>query len=202
MCWMSFFSDTIAHAALAGVAAGFLLGFQEPTLPVLAVCSLVAVAMLWLRERTELLNDTIMAVLLSTSVAGGLVMLHFLHRWTHLDRYLFGDILTDLSGVVTGSIGLAASANINPEKKFPSMFEPVHGSAPDIAGKGIANPLAAILTVVLLLDHLGESGASLTVRNAVARVLKEGKTMPPDLGGSAKTVDVGDAVLEAITGQS
>jgi tartrate dehydrogenase/decarboxylase/D-malate dehydrogenase len=111
---------------------------------------------------------------------------------------LFGDILTDLSGVVTGSIGLAASANINPEKKFPSMFEPVHGSAPDIAGKGIANPLAAILTVVLLLDHLGESAASVAVRSAVAKVLKEGKAMPPDLGGKAKTQEVGDAVLAAL----
>src|SRR5207302_11080962 len=68
---------------------------------------------------------------------------------------LFGDILTDLSAIITGSMGLAASANINPERTFPSMFEPVHGSAPDIAGKGIANPLAAILSVGMLLDHLG-----------------------------------------------
>ena len=70
---------------------------------------------------------------------------------------LFGDILTDLSAIITGSMGLAASANINPERTYPSMFEPVHGSAPDIAGKGIANPLAAILSAGMLLDHLGLS---------------------------------------------
>src|SRR5271163_4930018 len=89
---------------------------------------------------------------------------------------LFGDILTDLSAIVTGSMGLAASANINPERKFPSMFEPVHGSAPDIAGKGIANPLAAILSVGMLLDHLGLGKAGDAVRQAVANVLKGAKT--------------------------
>ncbi|MCE9534613.1 MAG: tartrate dehydrogenase [Planctomycetes bacterium] len=111
---------------------------------------------------------------------------------------LFGDILTDLSAAVTGSIGLASSANINPERKYPSMFEPVHGSAPDIAGKGIANPLAAILSAALMLDHLKEPKAADAIRNAVAAVLKEGKFMPPDLGGKAKTVELGDAVLAAI----
>src|SRR5437868_8137869 len=88
---------------------------------------------------------------------------------------LFGDIVTDLSAIITGSMGLAASANINPERKFPSMFEPVHGSAPDIAGKGISNPLAAILSVGMLLDHLNLNKAGEAVRKAVAAVLKAGK---------------------------
>jgi tartrate dehydrogenase/decarboxylase/D-malate dehydrogenase len=111
---------------------------------------------------------------------------------------LFGDILTDLSAAVTGSIGLAASANINPERAHPSMFEPVHGSAPDIAGKGIADPLAAILSAGLMLDHLGLTASATAVRGAVAAVLKAGKTMPPDLGGRAKTTAVAEAVLGAI----
>jgi tartrate dehydrogenase/decarboxylase/D-malate dehydrogenase len=111
---------------------------------------------------------------------------------------LFGDILTDLSAIVTGSMGLAASANINPERNYPSMFEPVHGSAPDIADKGIANPLAAILSAGMLLDHLGLSSAAAAVRRAVAAVLKAGKVRTPDLGGSARTTEVGDAVLAAL----
>jgi tartrate dehydrogenase/decarboxylase/D-malate dehydrogenase len=111
---------------------------------------------------------------------------------------LFGDILTDLSAIVTGSMGLAASANINPERTFPSMFEPVHGSAPDIAGKGIANPLAAILSGGMMLDHLGLSKGAAAIHRAVAHVLKAGKPRTPDLGGSAKTVEVADAVLAAI----
>jgi len=111
---------------------------------------------------------------------------------------LFGDILTDLSAIVTGSMGLAASANINPEREFPSMFEPVHGSAPDIAGKGIANPLAAILSVGLMLEHLGLEKPAKNVRNAVAKALKEGSSMPPDLGGKAKTTEVGAAVIAAL----
>jgi tartrate dehydrogenase/decarboxylase/D-malate dehydrogenase len=111
---------------------------------------------------------------------------------------LFGDILTDLSAIVTGSMGLAASANANPERTYPSMFEPVHGSAPDIAGKGIANPLAAILSAALLLDHLGLDRAAAAVRRAVAAVLKAGAPRTPDLGGKAGTADVGDAVLAAL----
>jgi tartrate dehydrogenase/decarboxylase/D-malate dehydrogenase len=111
---------------------------------------------------------------------------------------LFGDILTDLSAIVTGSVGLASSGNINPERKFPSMFEPVHGSAPDIAGKGIANPLAAILSAGMLLDHLGLAKSAAAVRGAVAAVLKAGKTRTPDLGGSAKTTDMAEAVLAAL----
>jgi len=111
---------------------------------------------------------------------------------------LFGDILTDLSAMVTGSVGLAASANINPERRFPSMFEPVHGSAPDIAGKGIANPMAAILSAGMLLDHLGLTKSGLAMRNAIAKVLEQGKVISPDLGGKATTAQVGDAVLAAV----
>jgi tartrate dehydrogenase/decarboxylase/D-malate dehydrogenase len=111
---------------------------------------------------------------------------------------LFGDILTDLSAIVTGSVGLASSANINPERTYPSMFEPVHGSAPDIAGKGIANPLAAVLSAALMLDHLKEPAAANAVRNAVKAVLKEKRALSPDLGGRAKTTEVGDAVVGAV----
>jgi tartrate dehydrogenase/decarboxylase / D-malate dehydrogenase len=111
---------------------------------------------------------------------------------------LFGDILTDLSAIVTGSMGLAASANINPERAFPSMFEPVHGSAPDIAGQGIANPLAAVLSAGMLLDHLGLAAAGDAVRRAVAAVLKARAPRTPDLGGKATTVEVGDAVVQAV----
>lgn len=111
---------------------------------------------------------------------------------------LFGDILTDLSAIITGSMGLAASGNVNPDRTYPSMFEPVHGSAPDIAGKGIANPLAAILSVGMMLDHLGQAKSAAAVRAAVAKVLKAGKPRTPDLGGTDKTVAVADAVLGSL----
>jgi tartrate dehydrogenase/decarboxylase/D-malate dehydrogenase len=111
---------------------------------------------------------------------------------------LFGDILTDLSAIITGSMGLAASGNINPERVYPSMFEPVHGSAPDIAGKGIANPLAAVLSVGMLLDHLKLPKSATAVRQAVAAVLKAGKPRTPDLGGNATTTAVTDALLAAL----
>jgi tartrate dehydrogenase/decarboxylase/D-malate dehydrogenase len=111
---------------------------------------------------------------------------------------LFGDILTDLSAIVTGSVGLAASGNINPERTYPSMFEPVHGSAPDIAGKGIANPLAAILSAGMLLDHLGLEKSATALRDAVAAVLRAGRTSTPDLGGTATTAQVTEAVLAAV----
>jgi len=111
---------------------------------------------------------------------------------------LFGDILTDLAAAVTGSIGLASSANINPTKTMPSMFEPVHGSAPDIAGKGIANPMAAILSAALMLDHLGLGKSANAVRAAVAKVLADRKVKTPDLGGSATTTQMGDAVVGAV----
>jgi len=111
---------------------------------------------------------------------------------------LFGDILTDLSAIVTGSVGLAASGNLNPERLYPSMFEPVHGSAPDIAGKGIADPLAAILSAGMLLDHLGLRESAAAVHRAVASVLKAGRSRTPDLGGTATTVAVADAVIAAL----
>jgi len=111
---------------------------------------------------------------------------------------LFGDILTDLSAIVTGSMGLAASANINPERAYPSMFEPVHGSAPDIAGKGIANPLAAILSAGMLLDFLGLAKSAAAVKGAVAAYLKGSRPKPPDLGGTAKTTEVTEGVLTAM----
>ncbi len=109
---------------------------------------------------------------------------------------LFGDILSDLSAVITGSIGLAASANLDPTRRFPSMFEPVHGSAPDIAGRGIVNPLAMILSAAMMLDHLGLDGKR--VWNTVAGVLADGKICTPDLGGSNSTREVTDAVLAAL----
>jgi tartrate dehydrogenase/decarboxylase/D-malate dehydrogenase len=111
---------------------------------------------------------------------------------------LFGDILTDLSAIITGSMGLAASGNINPERTYPSLFEPVHGSAPDIAGKGIANPLAAILSAGMMLEHLQLAKSAAAVKQAVAAVLKAGKPRTPDLGGNARTVDVTEAVLAAV----
>jgi tartrate dehydrogenase/decarboxylase/D-malate dehydrogenase len=109
---------------------------------------------------------------------------------------LFGDILSDLSAIVVGSMGLAPSANLDPERRFPSMFEPVHGSAPDIAGKGIVNPLATILAAAQMLEHLELPDAARDVERAVSDVLEEGKVRPPDLGGTSSTVQVTDAVLE------
>lgn len=107
---------------------------------------------------------------------------------------LFGDILTDIGGVIAGGLGLSPSANINPERKFPSMFEPVHGTAPDIAGRGLANPVAAILSGAMMLEFLGERQAAETVRTAVERTLGEGLGTP-DLGGKLKTSQVADEVL-------
>jgi 3-isopropylmalate dehydrogenase len=111
---------------------------------------------------------------------------------------MFGDIITDLGAVLQGGLGVAGSGNINPDKDFPSMFEPVHGSAPDIAGKGIANPIATCLTVGMMLDHLGEARAAELVRRAVAKVLADGKVKTPDLGGKDSTRAVGEAVRQAI----
>jgi tartrate dehydrogenase/decarboxylase/D-malate dehydrogenase len=110
---------------------------------------------------------------------------------------LFGDILTDLGGALQGSLGLPASANLNPERTHPSMFEPVHGSAPRRAGQGVANPMAAVWAGALMLDHLGEAEAARLVMDALRRVAREGPRTK-DLGGSAKTVDVGEAIATAI----
>jgi len=111
---------------------------------------------------------------------------------------LFADILTDLGAALQGSLGLAASANLDPTRRHPSMFEPVHGSAPDIAGRGIANPLAAIWAASLLLDHLGEKDAAAAVFDALRHVVRRGEVLTPDLGGRHTTGDVGEAVLEAL----
>lgn len=111
---------------------------------------------------------------------------------------LFGDILTDLSAIIVGSMGLAASANIDPTGKNPSLFEPVHGSAPDITGKGIANPLAAILSAAMMLDHLGASDAASRIHVAVGELLRSGGPRTPDLGGTGQTAEVGKAVAELI----
>ena len=109
---------------------------------------------------------------------------------------LFGDILSDISAMIIGSMGLAASANLDPQRRFPSMFEPVHGSAPDIAGKGIANPLAAILSASLMLEHLELPEAAREVERAVAAVLAGARVRTQDLGGTSTTQEVTDAVLE------
>ena len=111
---------------------------------------------------------------------------------------LFGDILSDLAAAVTGSIGLAPSGNINPEKRFPSLFEPVHGSAPDIVGRRIANPLAAILSAAMMLEHLGEPEAAEQVQLAVRATLARTRTITPDLGGSSSTSKVGDKVASLV----
>ena len=111
---------------------------------------------------------------------------------------LFGDILTDLGAALTGSLGLAPGANLDPERRFPSMFEPIHGSAPDIAGRGIANPIAAIWAGALMLDHLGETEAHDRIFAAITRVLAEGGPRTPDLGGRSTTEEVTTAILDAL----
>ena len=111
---------------------------------------------------------------------------------------LFGDILTDIGAIITGSMGLAASANIDPSRRFPSMFEPVHGTAPDIVGQGIANPMAAVLSASMMLRHFGEDAAAEAIDKAVFFVLEQGEITTPDLGGSSSTSQVGDAIISAL----
>ncbi len=111
---------------------------------------------------------------------------------------LHGDILSDLGAALTGGLGLAPSGNVNPERRFPSLFEPIHGSAPDIAGQGVANPTACMLAGAMLLEHLGEHAAGRWVRRAVGLVLREGRIRTRDLGGSATTRAFTDAVLGAV----
>ena len=129
--------------------------------------------------------------------------LHFVRRPESFDivvgSNLFGDILSDLSAALTGSLGLAPSANLDPSRKCPSMFEPVHGSAPDIAGQGIVNPLAMILSVAMMVDFLGLGEEGEAVEAAVADVLGEGRHLTPDLGGNAKTAEVTDAVIDRLS---
>ena len=111
---------------------------------------------------------------------------------------LFGDILSDLAAAIAGSIGIAPAANLNPERDHPSMFEPVHGSAPDIAGQGIANPLGALWAASMLLDHLGRPEAARDLLTGIERTLAGGTTRTPDLGGTATTQELTDAVLAAL----
>src|ERR1700674_30319 len=130
-----------------------------------------------------------------------ILMAHFVRNPHWFDvvvaSNLFGDILSDLGPACTGTIGIAPSANINPERKFPSLFEPVHGSAPDIAGKGIANPIGQVWAAAMMLDHLGEQDAAGAIVKAIEKVLESGpKTR--DIGGSASTSEVGKAIAAAI----
>jgi tartrate dehydrogenase/decarboxylase/D-malate dehydrogenase len=110
---------------------------------------------------------------------------------------LFGDILTDLGGALQGSLGLPASANLNPERRHPSMFEPVHGSAPRRAGQGVANPMAAVWAGALMLEHLGETEAAGLVMDALRSVARDGPRTK-DLGGTATTTEVGEAIAAQI----
>ena len=127
---------------------------------------------------------------------------HFVQRPETFDvvvgSNLFGDILSDLGPAVTGTIGIAPSANINPDRTFPSMFEPVHGSAPDIAGKKIANPIGQIWSGALMLEHLGAGTAAALIVAAIERVLADGSVMTRDMGGTASTQAMGQAVLDAL----
>ena len=111
---------------------------------------------------------------------------------------LFGDILSDLGAAVVGGMGLAPAANINPEKEYPSMFEPVHGSAPDIAGQNIANPIAQIWTGAMMLDHLGHEDAGKAITDAIEAVLAEGANLTRDLGGMATTQQLGKTIADAL----
>ena len=111
---------------------------------------------------------------------------------------LFGDILTDLGAAIAGGLGLAAGANLNPERKYPSMFEPIHGSAPDIAGKGIANPLATIWSAAQILDFFGHEDWGQRVVAAIEQLLLEKTVLTPDVGGTASTQQVGDAVVKLL----
>ncbi len=129
---------------------------------------------------------------------------HFVQRPDYFDvvvaSNLFGDILSDLGPACTGTIGIAPSANLNPDRRFPSLFEPVHGSAPDIAGRGIANPIGQIWCGAMMLDFLGHREAHDAVLRAIERVLEPGAGAPrtPDLGGTAATADVGRAIEQTL----
>jgi tartrate dehydrogenase/decarboxylase/D-malate dehydrogenase len=115
---------------------------------------------------------------------------------------LHADVLSDLAAALTGSLGIAPTANLNPERKFPSMFEPIHGSAFDIMGKGIANPIGAFWSASMMLEHLGEARAATTLMAAIERVTAAGEHLPADLGGGATTREVTDAVIAALEGRN
>ena len=115
---------------------------------------------------------------------------------------LYGDILSDLAAAIVGSLGIAASANLNPEGHFPSLFEPIHGSAPDIAGLGVANPIAAVWSGVLMLEHLGRENTGARIMRAIECTLSDPATRTRDLGGSASTQEVADALIVAIKSET
>jgi tartrate dehydrogenase/decarboxylase/D-malate dehydrogenase len=128
------------------------------------------------------------------------------HFVSHPDRFdvvvgsnLFGDILSDLGAAVVGSMGLAPSANLNPDREYPSMFEPVHGSAPDIAGRKIANPVAQIWSGAMLLEHLGEKQAAQAIEQAIFNVIACQDPLTPDIGGKAGTEDMGKAIAAEVS---
>ena len=127
---------------------------------------------------------------------------HFVQRPEFFDvvvaTNLFGDILSDLGPACTGTIAIAPSANLNPERKYPSLFEPVHGSAPDIAGQGIANPIGQIWSGAMMLEHIGEPEAAKAIVTAIETVLAQDKLRTRDLKGSANTVTCGKAVADAL----
>jgi tartrate dehydrogenase/decarboxylase/D-malate dehydrogenase len=132
-----------------------------------------------------------------------ILVAHFVLRPDRFDvvvgSNLFGDILSDLGPAVCGTIGIAPSGNINPERAYPSLFEPVHGSAPDIAGKGIANPIGQIWSGAMMLEHLGHADAAAAIVAAIERVLADPSApRTPDIGGKATTVDVGKAIAAAL----
>jgi tartrate dehydrogenase/decarboxylase/D-malate dehydrogenase len=128
---------------------------------------------------------------------------HFVGRPASFDvvvaSNLFGDILSDLGPAVAGTIGIAPSGNLNPERRFPSMFEPVHGSAPDIAGKNIANPIGQIWSGAMMLDHLGAKEAAAAIVAAIEEVLASGENLTPDMGGTGSTTSLGAAVADAVS---
>ena len=113
---------------------------------------------------------------------------------------LFGDIITDLASVLQGGMGFAAGGNINPERTHPSMFEPIHGSAPKYEGKGIANPVASVESVRMMLDHLGEETAAKDIEKGLTKILSEQRFRTKDMGGKHSTSEMGDAIQEAIIG--
>jgi tartrate dehydrogenase/decarboxylase/D-malate dehydrogenase len=112
---------------------------------------------------------------------------------------LFGDILSEITATVTGGLGLAPSANLDPSRRHPSMFEPVHGSAPDIAGRGVANPIGAILSAAMMLSWLGQAEAAVAIQAAVQRVLGEGRLRTRDIGGEASTTEMGEAIASVLS---
>ena len=115
---------------------------------------------------------------------------------------LHADILSDLAAALAGSLGVAPTANLNPERRFPSMFEPIHGSAFDIVGKGIANPIGTFWSSVMMLEHLGETAAAARLMRAIERVTADPALHTPDLGGTATTAEVTRAVCDALAGDN